>query len=101
MKNCAIMTIFDYNNPKTLFFEYFDNKIVLKNSNIKGLVTSYFFKNNDWYFLTIEKTQCIVRVYDSKCNEILSTTSEYVKEGFAKAGFDSDGNISAHFEFCK
>ena len=101
MKNCAIMTIFDYNNPKTLFFEYFDNKIVLKNSNIKGLVTSYFFKNNDWYFLTIEKTQCIVRVYDSKCNEILSTTSEYVKEGFAKAGFDSDGNIRAHFEFCK
>ena len=47
MKNCTIMTVFDYNNPKTLFFEYFDNNIVLKNSNIKGLVTSYFFKNND------------------------------------------------------
>ena len=104
--NIAIITFFDFSNNKTLVFEYVDGKIIINDSKINGVVYTTLTKNVEVYLLSIEKNdEGIVRIYDSKCNEILSTVSKYAKNGayeeLAKAGFTSDGNITVMFEVFK
>ena len=104
--NIAIITFFDFSNNKTLVLEYVDGKIIINDSKINGVIYTTLTKNDEVYLLSIEKNdEGIVRIYDSKCNEILSTVSKYAKKGayeqLAKAGFNSDGNITVMFEMFK
>ena len=104
--NIAIITFFDFSNNKTLILEYVDGKIIINDSKINGVIYTTLTKNDEVYLLSIEKNdEGIVRIYDSKCNEILYEVSKYAKKGayeqLAKAGFTSDGNITVMFEMFK